>query len=350
MLSRLVRVQVIIFTIIALVGISFVGARYAGLDTLFGDRGYTVTAELAESGGLFEHAEVTYRGVQIGRVGDLRLADDGIEVDVRIEPDAPPVPDDVEAVVAHKSAVGEQYLDLRPRREAGPYLEHGSVITQEDTTLPLPIETVLLSLDGLLESVPRDDFRTVVDEIYQATLGTGPSLQALLDSAESFVETAVEHLPQTKQLLVDGNTVLETQSDSAEAFATFGSNTKLFAERLSESDSDLRTVLDSVPGATREVNALLTETDPELGMLLANLVTTSEVLRANIDGVDALLVASPEVVNAGRDVFSSGVANFGLATTFFDPMPCTEGYEGTTYREGRDTSSVPLNTAAGCVR
>ena len=40
---------------------------------LFGD-GYVVTADFAESGGIFTNAEVTYRGVAVGRVDRLRLA------------------------------------------------------------------------------------------------------------------------------------------------------------------------------------------------------------------------------------------------------------------------------------
>ncbi|MBA0125508.1 MCE family protein [Haloechinothrix sp. YIM 98757] len=350
MLTRLVRFQVVVFVIIALVGMSFVGARYAGLDTLYGGSGYTVTAELPESGGIFTHAEVTYRGVAVGRVGDMRMTGDGIEVDLRIDADAPPVPDDVEAVVANRSAVGEQYLDLRPRRDGEPYLSDGAVIAQHDTTLPLAVETVLRTIDDLLESVPREDLRTVVDEMYEMTRGTAPSLQALLDSMESFVEVAHEHLPQTKELLTEGNTVLATQLDTSEAIASFGKNAKLVAAELAAADGDIRNVISSGPSAAREVSALLKETDPNLGLLVANLTTTSEVLVANVDGLDTMMVVSPEVVGAGQDVFSGGVANFGLVTTFFDPLPCTEGYEGTTYREGRDISPAPLNTGAGCVR
>ncbi|SNR33115.1 phospholipid/cholesterol/gamma-HCH transport system substrate-binding protein [Haloechinothrix alba] len=350
MLSRLVRVQVTVFAVIALVGMSFVGARYAGLDSLYDGSGYTVTAELAESGGVFTHAEVTYRGVAVGRVGEMRMADDGIEVDLRIDGDAPPVPDDVEVVVANRSAVGEQYVDLRPRREGEPYLTDGSVIDEEDSTLPLSVDQVLLTIDDLVESLPGDDLRTVVDELYEATRGTAPSFQALLDALESFVDTATEHLPQTKELLADGNTVLGTQLDTSESIAAFGENARLIAEEIADADGDVRRVISSGPGAAGEISTMLSETDPDLGMLVANLTATSEVLVANLDGLDTMMVASPEVVGAGSDVFSGGVANFGLVTTFFDPLPCTEGYEGTTYREARDTSPAPLNTGAGCVR
>src|SRR5256885_3309065 len=102
MLTRTVRAQVIVFVLIALAGMSYVGARYAGLDVLFGGSGYVVRAELPDSGGIFTNAEVTYRGVPIGRVGALRLTADGIEVDLRIRPDAPPVPADVDLIVANR--------------------------------------------------------------------------------------------------------------------------------------------------------------------------------------------------------------------------------------------------------
>ena len=41
-------------------------------------------------------------------------------------------------------------------------------------------------------------------------------------------------------------------------------------------------------------------------------------------------------------------SQFGVALTFFDPLPCTAGYGGTTYRNGLDTTPAPLNTAAQC--
>ncbi|GLZ42349.1 MlaD family protein [Actinokineospora sp. NBRC 105648] len=348
MITRRVRAQVAVFVLIALVGVSYVGARYAGLDTLFGVTGYVVKVELADSGGIFTNAEVTYRGVGIGRVEALHLVHDGVEVDLRVRDDAPRVPRDVEAVVANRSAVGEQYLDLRPHRDGEPYLADGSVIPRVATRLPLPSETVLLNLDRLVESVPKEDLRSVVDELYLATQGTGPSLQALLDSANSFTKLATEYLPQTTSLITDSGTVLATQVASAAAIKDFAGNTRLIAEQLGRSDGDLRTLLGSAPAAAQEVSALLKETGPTLGVLLANLLTTSNVLVTRQAGLQQLLVVTPQAVAAANDVIRPDGAHLGLATTFFDPLPCTAGYEGTRYRNGLDTSAAPFNTNARC--
>ncbi|HET9141608.1 MlaD family protein [Actinophytocola sp.] len=350
MITRVVRVQVLLFTVIALVGITFVGARYARLDQLFGGSGYTVKVRLADSGGIFTNAEVTYRGVAIGRVGELHLVDDGIEVDLRIDSGAPPVPSDVDVAVANRSAVGEQYLDLRPRRDGEPYLTEGSVVRQDRTTLPLPVEQVVRNLDRLVASVPEEDLRTVVDELYDATQDTGPSLQVLLDSTASFTDLATEHLPQTLQLITDAGPVLTTQIEQSDAIKSFGVNAKLIAEQLRTSDADLRRLLSTGPAVARQVSELIRETGPTLGVLLGNLLTTSTVLLTQRDGVEQLLVVTPAAVSAASTALRPGNTEVGLTTTFFTPLPCTQGYEGTTYRNGRDTSPAPLNTAARCTR
>jgi phospholipid/cholesterol/gamma-HCH transport system substrate-binding protein len=83
---------------------------------------------------------------------------------------------------------------------------------------------------------------------------------------------------------------------------------------------------------------------------LTNLTTTSQVFLANLNGVRELLVQVPHAVDIGSRVVSPQGANVGLTLTFFNPLPCTTGYQGTVRRSGLDTSAGrPLNTSAGCV-
>ena len=57
MITKRTKIQLVIFTIITLLGVSFVGAKYAQLDRLLFDDAYNVTAHFADSGGIFEGAE-----------------------------------------------------------------------------------------------------------------------------------------------------------------------------------------------------------------------------------------------------------------------------------------------------
>lgn len=347
MLTRKVRVQIAAFLAVALVGVSYAGMRYAGLDRIFGPRGYVVTMELASSGGIFENAEVTYRGVTVGRVGTLRLTDDGVAVPLDIEPSAPPIPENVKAVVANRSAVGEQYVDLLPQSKGRPYLDGDSVIPQQRTKTPLPVEDLLTNLNSLVESVPKDKLRTVVDELGKAFHGNGGHLQTILDTAGRFTAEAQQHLPQTRKLLEDSVTVLDTQNDQGAAIRSFSENLRLVSEQLKSSDGDLRKIIDRAPAAAGQVSGLLNDSGPQLTQLLTNLTSTSKLLSTKTDGLEQMMVTYPIVASGGLTVVpGDGTAHFGMALNVFDPMPCV--YESTERRPGNETAPMPVNTDARC--
>ncbi|GAA2796196.1 MlaD family protein [Saccharopolyspora taberi] len=349
MLTKMVRRQVTLFLVIALVGVSYVGANYVGMHKLLWGDGYTVRARFTSAGGIFTNAEVTFRGVPVGRVGPLRLTSSGMEADLLVDPDAPPIPADTEAVVANRSAAGEQYVDLRPRVVGGAMLRDGSVIQQEDTAIPLPVDAVLTNLDSFVESVPKEELRTVVDELHAATSGAGPHLEGLLDNSIEFIHSATEHVPQATGLITNSEKVLRTQLEHSDAIRTFGTQARLLADQVRRSDGDIRGLITAVPPAAREVSSVIRETGPRLGVLMANLLTTSEVLEVRQGGMEQLLVMTPKAVAAGSSVVRPDGAHFGLSLTFFDPLPCNSGYEGTPYRDGLDTSpGAPLNLDAAC--
>ena len=348
MLARKVRLQIIAFVAIALVGVGYAGAQYAGLDRLLGPRGYVVTMKLADTGGVFDNAEVTYRGVPIGRVGTMRLTADGVEVPLDIESSAPDIPRDVEAVVTLRSAVGEQYVDLRPKSEKGPYLQDGSVIQQAATKTPLPVEDLMTNLDSFSKSVPTDSLRTVVNELGTAFRDNGGNLQRIIDTTGEFTAAAQQHLPQTKQLLADGKTVLATQNQQGSSIRAFSKDLRLLSEQLQRSDGDLRGLIQHAPPAAAQVSGLLREND-QLGPLLANLTSTSELMATRTDGLEQIMTLYPVVVTASDTVVpGDGTAHFGLVLNAFDPLPCTAGYESTVRRPGDDMTPMPLNTQAYC--
>jgi phospholipid/cholesterol/gamma-HCH transport system substrate-binding protein len=348
MLLRATKVRLFLFAMIAVVGIVYVGGTYAGLDRLFGARGYRVTVQLADSGGIFANAEVTYRGVTVGRVERLRLSDDGVDVVLDIEDDAPPIPADTDAVVANRSAVGEQYVDLQPARDGGPYLADGSVVPRHRTTTPAGPETLLSNLDGLVASVPTDSLRTTVDELHLAFAGAGPALGVLLDSAGELVTTATEHLPQTTSLLANGRVVLDTQAAQSRQILDYSSSLRLIAEQLKTSDPDLRRLIATVPTVATQVDDILRESGPDLAVVIANLLTTMRVASTRTDGLEQLLVAFPVVTATAPGANPDGTGHLGLVLTFNDPFSCTRGYEGTRQRPGSDVADVPPNEQAYC--
>jgi phospholipid/cholesterol/gamma-HCH transport system substrate-binding protein len=350
MLTLGTKIKVVAFVLLAVAVLAFTAVRYAGLGRFLGLSGYyTVKLNLQNAGGLFSNADVTYRGVSVGRVGGMSLTPTGIVVDLNISSSAPKIPSSgLQATVADLSAVGEEYVNLRPQASSGPYLTSGSVIRQRDTQLPPPITSVLSSINGLVTSVPQQNLRVLVAELGNAFQGQGPNLQVLLDTSSALNQAAIQDIPQSSKLIRDGQIVLATQAADSAAIQSFGRSAVLLAGQLDSSDADLRRLIVNTPQAALQLSALLRANSLGLGSVIANLLTTSDVTLTRQAAVQEMLSALPAAVAAGSTVINTHGANFGLALTFFTPIPCTTGY-GTTYRNGLDiTTGPPLNTGANC--
>ncbi|MDQ0939892.1 MCE family protein [Streptomyces sp. V1I1] len=348
MITRSVKAQLVAFAVVTAVGVSYVGAQYTGLSEAVLDRGYTVRADFAASGGIFKGAEVTYRGVPVGRVGELRLTgSDGVSVALDIE-DGQRIPADTLAVVAHRSAVGEQYVDLQPRVSSGPYLKDGSRIARGDTRVPLPSTDLVLSVDRLVKSVGKEDLRITVDELGKAFAGTGPHLSRLVDSGNRLIESASDSLPQTITLIEDSRVALKTQSDKGSAIKSFSRDLADLTAELKSSDGDIRRLTGAGAPAANELNSLLKANRTHLPVLLGNLISGGQITVARLPGVEQSLVTFPVVVAGSFTVIpGDGTTHFGMVVNADEPPACRQGY-GTQRRDPADTSERPANTAARC--
>ncbi|MDP3894017.1 MCE family protein [Nocardioides sp.] len=353
MITRRTKIQLALFVVITLIGVTFVGARYAQLDRYFYDDSYTVVAHFSESGGIFEAAEVTYRGVKIGRVDKLELTSEGVDVHLGIKKEHKEIPADAIALVGNRSAVGEQYVELQPRSDGEPFLQANSEIPMINTRTPLGTRALLTNLSTTVNSVDRDALQTTVTEMGAAFDGTGESLQQIIDTGNSFIATANEKFDVTAALIRDSNTVLRGQLDSASAIRDFSRDLALFSGSLAGSDEDLRKVISRGSATANQLRTFLEENKVDLGELINNLVTNGEIVVKHLDGIEHLLVAYPIVVEGGYTVTSkdpnSGLINahFGMILTEH-PGLCHEGYEGTDRRIPQDGSNRAMNEDARC--
>jgi phospholipid/cholesterol/gamma-HCH transport system substrate-binding protein len=322
MTPRSVKIKVLAFVLVSVLGICYVAVRYVGVGAALLGNTYELAADFTNAGGIFTNASVTYRGSPIGKVTSVDLTAKQVRVTMRIDRDVK-VPRDLRAVVTDRSAVGEQYLDLRPNTASGPYLAPGDVIPASETGIPLPTETLLTNLDKLVGSVDTKDLQVVVNELGAAFQGSEGSLQQIIDSSDKILATANQDLPQTVKLLQDGQTVLTTQQASAAEIRRWAKGLADLTHTLRTSDADLRKVIANAPPAAKQVSGLLRDVDPNIGMLLGNLITVGGIATRRLPGIKQILVVYPLDIAGGFTVTpGDGTAHFGLVLDVDDPAPC----------------------------
>ena len=121
MLTRFIKFQLILFTILTILALVVLGWYYLRVPSLVGIGQYKLYADLPRSGGLYETANVTYRGTQIGKVTGVEPTENGVRATMSID-DSFKIPADATANVHSVSAIGEQYLDLVSTGNPGPVL------------------------------------------------------------------------------------------------------------------------------------------------------------------------------------------------------------------------------------
>ena len=363
MITRLTKLQLVIFAIVTVIGGAFVGGRYAQIDRLVVDRSFPISAQFSDSGGIFAGAQVTYRGIPVGKVGKLQFDNGGVKATLDIEDSAPKIPSDVLAVVANKSAIGEQFVDLQPRTSSGPFLSTGSVIPLGSTRIPIDTTTLLVNVNDLVKSVNTDSLRTVVDELGQAFEGTGPDLAKILDTSSEFIQTADDNIDVTRSLIRNSDTVLQTQIDKQGQLATFSKNLALLSDTLVDADPDLRRLLDKGGNSADTLRKVVDENATDLGNAVRDLITTNKPFKQNVLGLQAVFILYPYLLEGSFSVVDYEVkdgkqtnntqATFGLVLSDMTPT-CTyvhDGKEASGFRERRpesDISDKEFDTGVDC--
>lgn len=342
--TRLLSRKLWIFAVIAAVAMSIVGIEYAQIPQRAGLGRYTVYVDLREGGGLYANANVTYRGVTIGRVADLTDTVGGSRATLILD-SSTNVPADLHATVASMSAVGEQYIDLVPRSAAGPYLVDGATIAAERTSTPIEIGPILDQVQASLAAIGPDNLRAALDEAFTAVNGIAPQVRQLLDALHRLARAAAEVSDPTATLIDQLGPLLETQTVTGDAIRSWAASTAALTGQLRDSDPNLRGVLDQAAPAANELSALFQDLRPTVPLLLSNLITVEQVAVVYNRSLEQILVLYPPLLAASQ---SAGLPNADdpAQNTFFanqlnDPPPCIEGFLPPEQRRSPTALDVP---------
>lgn len=333
-MTRRIWIQITIFLTVSVVAIAVMAFGFIRIPALAGLGTYRVTVQLPEAGGLYERANVSYRGTEVGQVDEVKLTDTGVEAVLSLDSDVP-IPSDLEAEVHSQSAVGEQFVDLLPRNATSPPLKDGDVVARANASVPPDINALLDATNRGLQAIPQDNLKTAIDESYTAFAGLGPEIARFLKGGAALASDARANLDELNNVVDNVGPILDTQTDSADAVQTWAARLADVTSSLKNNDEAFRGVLQNAPAAADEITGLFERLRPTLPVLLANLVSINQVAvtyRANLEQILVLLPTGTSFAQAigvpnrnSKGPYSGGqFLSFNLNLNL--PPPCTTGF------------------------
>ena len=314
--------QLLVFATISVLVIGY--AIFGLLHVHLTSKPFPVTVELHNAGGIFEGAEVAYRGVQVGRVSSVELHTDGVTIELSID-SGTKVPDNAIAHIYDLSAVGEQYVDLEPpKRPSSSYLHSGSIITPDRTTTPLETATVLYDLEQFISSINPADLRVLGREGALAFQGTGTQLRAILVDTTQIVDELSSTQDSALRLLDNSSVLLHSAAAHSSEFDRFTRSLDELSRTLAAKTPTIDTFLRQAEPTTRLVNTLIADNGSAISTLLANLATFSRIQVARVPGLRSLLVAVPAFGRLAPSVVHNGEL-LGAANINQDQALCNTG-------------------------
>lgn len=357
MTTLLTKIQLFVFGLVTVAAVSYGAVQYLDVRSFLSPP-YTVEAQFETPGGIYVRADVELLGVRVGRVTEIRPGPDTGTTVVMALDDGTEVPQDIEAAIASKSAIGEPYVALTPRSADGPLLREGDVITTADTVSPPDFADLLRNTDELVSSLPQKDLAVALEESAAAVRNLGPTLGRLLDDADTVTRASLENVAELNRLIDGANTVLATQVELGPQTSSYLSSLGSLTGTLAELNPTVLALFSDGVTAAREVSSLMLAIRQPLPALLNQLVVVNDIAGNRLPAVRKTLAIFPWVLEVNGnslrpcDEYDAVTGKPVQSTCRFDengdpvysahlaiqpPQPpekppylaCTKGYEGT---------------------
>lgn len=330
MIDRLAKIQLSIFAVITVITLSAMAIFYLRLPATFGIGTYGVSADFVAGGGLYKNANVTYRGVAVGRVESVGLNPNGVTAHMRLN-SGTAIPSNVTATVRSVSAIGEQYIDLvPPENPSSTKLRNGFRIQRQNTRIGQDVADLLRQAETLLGSLGDTRLRELLHEAFIATNGAGPELARLIESARLLVDEANANYPQVSQLIDQAGPFLQAQIRAGGDIKSLADGLARFTWQLRAADPRLRDTLADAPDAIDEANTAFSGIRPSFPALAASLANLGRVGVIYHKSIEQLLVVFPAlfaaIITSAGGVPQDEGAKLDFKIDLHDPPPCMTGF------------------------
>lgn len=259
-----------------------------------------VTADFADTTGVYVGNDVTYLGVKVGEIVEVEPRGTTMRVVLQLEADTR-VPADAGAEILQGSLVTDRFIELGPAWDGGPTLASGAHIEADHTRSPATVDEIAKAIDDLVLALDAGLGRK----------GGGAGLGDMLATTAAALEGNGSHL---RRALSESRDALEVLNSKDADLTAVSRNLVQLVATLSKRDRQIRdftsaaadttgvladqrqelvATLDSLDQLTRLTNSFLKVNAGVLGDDLTGLADVVGVVQRNQDSLEEAFDVMP---------------------------------------------------------
>lgn len=237
----------------------------------------TLTARYPRAISIYVGSDVRVLGVPVGKVDSV--VPDGTDVIVTMHYDSSvKVPEDADAIIVAPSIVGDRYVQLTPVYESGPTLADGAELGTDRTSVPLELDQINSSIDGLLVALGPDGANKdgALSDLLQVTA------KNFAGQGENF-HTAIKNFGKLSATLDDNRDALFDSQAKLESFVSTLAKNDGTVRRFNDS---LASVSQLLAGERNNLAGALKNLSVALGEVNTFVQDNKQVLSDDIKGLN----------------------------------------------------------------
>ncbi len=248
--------------------------------------GDTYYANFSEAGGIKVGDEVRIAGVRVGAVESIELDGDQVRVGFRIKTESQFGPTS-RADLKVKTLLGDMFLAVEPAGSG--QMEEGATIPVERTSSPYDVVEAFEGLAETAGDIDTDQLAQSLTVLADLTRNTPEEFQGALEGVSALSANVAAKNDQINSLLQNLERVSTVLDDRDEDIIELMRDADVLFRALVARRDAVNRLLVSTSQLSRELTALVQDTEADLRPALESLEETLDVLNKNEDNLDDTL-------------------------------------------------------------
>ena len=288
----------------------------------------TITANFANSNGIFVGDEVRILGIAVGKIARIEPLPGRSRITFWFDSQYS-VPADVKAVIISPTLISARAIQLTPAYTAGPTLASGAVIDQDRTAVPVEWDDLRQQLSKLAQALqptqpggvaPAGDFINVAADNLR---GNGAAVRDTLTKLSQATSALGDHSSDIVTVIRNLALLVSALQGSSQLMGELNTNLAAVTHLLTNQPNEIADAVTALSHAAADINQLLADNREPLGSTVDHLTAiTTAINQSNYDLKQVLHVA-PTLLSNYVNIYqpAQGTVTGALAfNNFADPI------------------------------